>query len=99
MARPHMVFSHHQNRVDAGMVCLELDGGLGLDGDLVLLLDLEGDLLRTEKCLPELELLAAPAGEESSPCLRDVREAWPGCVGGGGSVIRTLLVVVALWPV
>ena len=76
-----------------------LDGGLGLDGDLVLLLDLEGDLLCTERCLLELELLDAPAGEESSPCLCDVKMAWPGCRGGGGSVIKTLLVVVALWDV
>ena len=94
-----MVFSHHQNRVAAGTVCLMLDGGLGLDGDLVLLLDLEGDLLCTERCLLELELLDAPAGEESSPCLRDVKVAWPGCRGGGGSVIKTLLVVVAPWTV
>ena len=51
MARPHLVFSHHQNKVTAGVVvvCLVLDGGgLGLDdGDPVLLPDLEGDLLRT----------------------------------------------------
>ena len=53
LARPHLVFSHHQNKVAAGVVCLVLDGGgLGLDdGDLVLLPDLEGDLLRTERFL------------------------------------------------
>ena len=98
MARPHLVFSHHQNKVTAGVVvvCLVLDGGgLGLDdGDPVLLPDLEGDLLRTERFL---ELLDAPAGEESSPCLLDVREAWTGCRGGGGSAIRTLRAVLALW--
>ena len=98
LARPHLVFSHHQNRVAAGMVGLMLDGDLVLDdGDLVLLPDLEGDLLCTERCLLELDLLVAPAGEESSPCLLVVREAWTGCRGGGGSAIRTLRAVLALW--
>ena len=63
---------HHQNIVNGGVAPGVLEGverEVCLEGDLVLILDPEGDLL-----VPDLPLLGleAPAGLDSSPCLLDV---------------------------
>ena len=65
---------HHQNIAAGGVapgVTEEVEGVVCLDGDLLLVLDLEGDLL-----VPVLSLLGleAPKGLDSSPCLLAVIE-------------------------
>ena len=74
MARPHLWLVHHQNIAAGGVapgVTEEVEGVVCLDGDLLLVLDLEGDLL-----VPVLSLLGleAPEGLDSSPCLLAVIE-------------------------
>ena len=76
MARPHLWLVHHQNIAAGGVapgVTEEVEGVVCLDGDLLLVLDLEGDLLAR---VPDLSLLGleAPKGLDSSPCLLAVIE-------------------------
>ena len=86
-ARPHLWLVHHQNIAAGGVAPDVLEGAVEgvvcLGGDLVLALDLEGDLV--------LILGLAPAVLDSSPCLLAVIEIR----GGGGPVIRTLRVLVS----
>ena len=87
-ARPHLWLVHHQNIAAGGVAPDVLEGAVEgvvcLGGDLVLALDLEGDLVL-------ILGLEAPAVLDSSPCLLAVIEIR----GGGGSVIRTLRVLVS----
>ena len=82
---------HHQNiaagGVASGVVEGVVEGVLCLEGDLVLILDSDLVLILG---------LEAPAGLDSSPCLLAViEEGWSWIRGGGGSVIRTLRVLVS----